>query len=71
MAKNLRAKIPETDELIICDTNANSTKKFVEEGEGKGIRIAENPRELAQKSVSPTLLSSASTATVMTFIFMF
>jgi len=50
MARNLLAKIPETDELIICDTNPNSTKKFVEEGEGKGIHIAENPHELAQKS---------------------
>jgi hypothetical protein len=31
MAKNLRAKIPETDTLIICDTNPDATKRFVEE----------------------------------------
>jgi 3-hydroxyisobutyrate/3-hydroxypropionate dehydrogenase len=63
MAKNLRAKIPEADTLIICDTNPKATEKFVEEvgiatsstnarGEGTRIHIAENPREVAQKSVS-------------------
>jgi 3-hydroxyisobutyrate/3-hydroxypropionate dehydrogenase len=65
MAKNLRAKISETDALLICDTNANVTKRFVEEvgiaasstnapGKGTGIHIAENPREVAQKAVSLT-----------------
>jgi|ERR1700722_6382811 hypothetical protein len=69
MAKNLRAKIPETDTLIICDTNPKATEKFVEEvgiatsstnapGRGTGIHIAENPREVAQKSVSLPNLSS-------------
>ena len=59
MAKNLRAKIPDTDVLYICDTNSNATKKFMEEvdiaalGKGKGIHIAENPKEVAQKAVSP------------------
>jgi 3-hydroxyisobutyrate dehydrogenase len=68
MAKNLRAKIPETDTLIICDTNPKATGKFVEEvgiatsstnspGKGTGIHIAENPREVAQKSVSLSRLS--------------
>ena len=62
MAKNLRAKIPETDTLIICDTNTKVTEKFAEEvgiatsstnapGRRTGIHIAENPREVAQKSV--------------------
>jgi hypothetical protein len=65
MAKNLRAKISETDALIICDTNANATNRFVEEvgiaasstnapGKGTGIRIAENPREVAQNAVRLT-----------------
>jgi hypothetical protein len=65
MAKNLRAKIPEADALIICDTNPTATKKFVEEvgiaasstnasGKGTEIHIAENPKEVAQKSVSHT-----------------
>lgn len=64
MAKNLRAKIPDTDTLIICDTNPSATKKFVEEvgiaasgadapGKGTGIHIADNPKDVAQKAVSP------------------
>lgn len=51
MAKNLRAKIPATDTLLICDTNPNATKKFVEEA-GTGIHITENPKEVGQKAVS-------------------
>jgi hypothetical protein len=75
MAKNLRAKIPETDTLIVCDTNSHATKKFVEEagiavsstiapGKGTGIHIAEDPKEVAQKAVrhSP---SSKSVATLL------
>ena len=76
MAKNLRAKIPETDTLIICDTNPKATEKFVEEvgiatsstnapGKGTGIHIAKNPREVAQKSVSlshPSSLLAASSS---------
>jgi hypothetical protein len=73
MAKNLRAKIPEADTLIICDTNPKATEKFVEEagiatsstGKGTGIHIAEDPREVAQKSVSlsrPSSLLAASSS---------
>jgi hypothetical protein len=74
MAKNLRAKIPETDTLIICDTNPKAMEKFVEEvgiatsstnapGKRTGIHIAENPREVARKSVGlshPSNLLAAS-----------
>jgi hypothetical protein len=72
MAKNLRAKIPETDTLIVCDTNPHATKKFAEEvgivvsstntpGKGTGIHIAENPKEVAHKAVrhSPSSQSVA------------
>ena len=63
MAKNLRAKIPESDTLIVCDVNKKATKQFVEEvglaashasNHGKQMRtqIADNPQEVAQKSVS-------------------
>jgi len=56
MAKNLRAKITERDDLIICDVKAEATKKFVEEvrAEGKSgaVHIAQSPRDAAQKSVS-------------------
>lgn len=62
MAKNLRAKIPETDSLVIFDTNPAATQKFAEEvgiaaasagasGKGLGIHIASSPREVAEKSV--------------------
>lgn len=52
MAKNLRTKIPESDILVICDANAETTKRFVAEQAGKRVEIASSPRELAEKSVS-------------------
>lgn len=67
MAKNLRAKIPAADTLIIRDVNEAATKRFVAEAEeaarssGAGadegrVEIAENAREVAEKSVSTYLL---------------
>lgn len=50
MARNLRAKIPEQDTLIICDANPETTAKFVVEGSGKKIEVAD-PRTVAEKSV--------------------
>lgn len=63
MAKNLRAKIPAADTLIIRDVNEEATKRFVAEAQeaarssGAGadegrVEIAENAREVAEKSVS-------------------
>ena len=63
MAKNLRAKIPEGDILMIYDVNKEATARFVEEvgiaasstgakGKGTGIEVADTPREVAEKSVS-------------------
>ena len=56
MAKNLRAKIPESDTLVICDVNTDATKKFVDEfgvkGKGSLVEIAANSREVAERSVS-------------------
>ena len=71
MAKNLRAKISERDILIVYDTNSKATEKFLEEvgiaassinapGKGTGIHIAESPKEVAQKAVSPQLLKPCS-----------
>lgn len=65
MAKNLRAKIPKTDTLVICDTNASTMKKFVEQAamaasstnmpeKGSEVQIANRPREVAQTAVSLT-----------------
>jgi hypothetical protein len=56
MAKNLRAKIPQADTLIICDVNKDVLHKFVEEVDTPkrelNIRIAADAREVAEKSVS-------------------
>lgn len=63
MAKNLRAKIPVTDTLVIRDVNEDVMTKFVEEtkeiarstGTADGtykVEVAEGPREVAEKSVS-------------------
>ncbi|KMO99862.1 3-hydroxyisobutyrate dehydrogenase [Coccidioides immitis RMSCC 2394] len=50
MAKNLRAKIPESDTLLICDSNPDATKRFTAEQSGKRIEVASSPRELAGRS---------------------
>ena len=50
MAKNLRAKIPKKDTLLINDRNTEATDKFVQEV-GDGVVVAKSPREVAEKSV--------------------
>lgn len=63
MAKNLRAKIPETDTLIIRDVNEENMSRFVKEAEeiarssgaadgASEVLVAQTARELAEKSVS-------------------
>jgi hypothetical protein len=52
MAKNLRAKIPETDELLICDTNSAATDSFLKEMDSTRVKVTQNPRQVAEKSVS-------------------
>lgn len=63
MARNLRAKIPASDTLIIRDVNQDAMTRFVEESQevarssGAGaevgrVEIAGNAREVAEKSVS-------------------
>ncbi len=64
MAKNLRAKIPASDTLIIHDRNKEATASFVDEvGIARdnptsnnemglmGIEIASSPRAVADKAV--------------------
>lgn len=62
MAKNLRAKIPATDTLIVRDVNEDASKIFVEEARETArsagaaedtykVEIAGCPREVAEKSV--------------------
>jgi hypothetical protein len=78
MAKNVRAKIPETDSLVIFDTNAATTKRFVEEvgiaasstgapGKGTGIEIARHPREVAEKAVRCSVFSFTQSSKMRTF----
>ncbi|KZF23184.1 3-hydroxyisobutyrate dehydrogenase [Xylona heveae TC161] len=61
MAKNLRAKIPTSDTVIIYDLNANATRRFVEEigivtstastgDKNIRIHIASSPREVAERA---------------------
>ncbi|KAL4925098.1 6-phosphogluconate dehydrogenase [Aspergillus undulatus] len=61
MAKNLHAKIPSTDTLIIRDVNEESTARFVREagetakssgtsGTVPHVVVAENARDIAEKS---------------------
>lgn len=61
MAKNLRAKIPVEDTLVIRDVNAESMDRFIKESRelakaqgvtesGMKVETAESPRELAEKS---------------------
>lgn len=57
MAKNLRAKISDTDTLVIYDKNGGVTSKFVKEmassagGRIPQLEVARNPREVAERSV--------------------
>jgi 3-hydroxyisobutyrate dehydrogenase len=57
MAKNLRAKIPAADTLIIRDVNEEAAKRFVAEAQETAhnpnenrVEIAQNAREVAEKS---------------------
>lgn len=59
MAKNLRAKIPKGDTLVINDVNSEATAKFAEEV-GTGVEVVGTPREVAQRSVSLSVHASPS-----------
>ena len=61
MAKNLRAKMPEEDTLLIHDRDTAATTKFLQEiatsSADKGLRVEmlASPREVAERSVSTHL----------------
>ena len=59
MAKNLRAKLPQGDSLVINDVNQETTAKFVEEV-GTGVEVMETPRQVAERSVSHAARGSSS-----------
>ena len=52
MAKNLRAHIPASDQLIILDINRDVMNKFVQESNTGVTEKAQSAREVAEKSVS-------------------
>lgn len=63
MAKNLRAKIPASDTLIVRDVNETAAQRFVTEAQETArssgasadeyrVEIATTAREIAEKSVS-------------------
>lgn len=54
MARNLRSKLPSSDDLIVYDVNGDMTSKFKKEVEGS--TVAQNVREVAEKSVRSTTL---------------
>ena len=56
MAKNLRAKIPEGDSMIVFDVNSSSVEKFVKEAEPSKVEVAKGPRDVAQNAVSHNVL---------------
>ena len=60
MAKNLRAKIPESDTVIVFDVNPSSSEKLTAEASPANIKIAKGPREVAENAVRdpPLLLRS-------------
>jgi 3-hydroxyisobutyrate dehydrogenase len=49
MAKNLRANLPAEDILFVQDINKAATTQFLEENP-TGVRVADNVREVAEKS---------------------
>lgn len=54
MARNLRAKIPAEDTLVIYDVNPSTTESFLHHlgVSSKGVIVAHNVSEVADKSVS-------------------
>ena len=63
MAQNLRAKIPSSDTLVIYDRNTEATTKFMQEAGNtanadKGIEVVSSPRQVAERSVSISSITS-------------
>jgi 3-hydroxyisobutyrate dehydrogenase len=56
MARNLRAKIPASDNLIVHDVNEEAMRKLVDEAKAAGgntqaVQITDSARALAEKAV--------------------
>ena len=57
MAKNLRAKIPASDTLVVADRDTTATARFAREI-GAGVEVVSSPRKVAEKSVSKFIPSN-------------
>jgi hypothetical protein len=52
MARNIRAKIPSSSRLVICEVVEAQIQKFLSENKSQGeIQIASTPREVAEQAV--------------------
>jgi hypothetical protein len=54
MAQNMRAKIPKSSKLIICELVETRRKQFLVETEGL-LGVAMTPKEVAEQAVSDQL----------------
>jgi 3-hydroxyisobutyrate dehydrogenase len=55
MAKNLRAKIPASDTLIVHDVNEQAMRQFIDEAKTAStgpVEFTDSARTVAEKSVS-------------------
>lgn len=65
MAANLRAKLPDTDDVLVNDRNAEALENFAKEvaaanaGKPKTVEAFNSAREVAEKAVSKLLFPSA------------
>jgi 3-hydroxyisobutyrate/3-hydroxypropionate dehydrogenase len=56
MAHNLRAKIPRSSRLVICEVAEAQIKRFLAENEHLGeIQVASSPKEVAEQAVGEQL----------------
>jgi 3-hydroxyisobutyrate dehydrogenase len=70
MARNIRAKIPASDTLVIHDVNEDVMHKFANEAKAAGssigaVEIADNARTVAEKAVSYWFIFFAFSKVVM------
>ena len=52
MAKNLRAKLPKSDKLVIHDINTTATEQFAEEHTGQNVEVVKSVRKISEQAVS-------------------
>ncbi|CAK7234933.1 hypothetical protein SBRCBS47491_009118 [Sporothrix bragantina] len=50
MANNLRAKLPQTDTLVVCEINTERLEQWVAQAPPGPVSVASTPREVAEQS---------------------